>query len=165
LPLVKPYLLNDATWGDPFVSEYFVWVDADIGSALGDPRPLFTDACQRNLATMLRDDRLLMVGAPLADTAPGPRLAQFAAREPRYVVNGRLFGGTRPAVSQFMGAYDVALTRMLRAGFLRSEDEIFTVAGYELPQRFSLHRLGAGGLRAFFDDLQARVPERSVEFF
>jgi FkbM family methyltransferase len=165
LPFVlsKQFFLNDAALYDPFGSEAFLWLDGDIETAIGDPAPQLSDECVGNLASLLRDDRMLYLCAPLAPEADAPGfsrsgVARFVGHDPAYVVQGRMFGGTKRAVNAINGAYYSYLSQSLADGVLASEAQILTIVSHTERALCNLQRLADGRLRTFFDRLQHGVP-------
>lgn len=157
----KRLLLHDATVGNPFNTEYFAWIDADIARAIGDPRLQFTDACERQLSALLRDDRMLLVGTRSAPERCAPDrlpMAAWCGEEPEYVVSGQIFAGTRVTVRAVNDVYFDHLWKAVHAGYVASEDQLLTIVSYTHRHLCNLHLVGDGGVCAFLDDLQ-RVPE------
>jgi FkbM family methyltransferase len=166
--LSKQFFLNDAAIYNPFETEYFLWVDGDIASHIGDPVAQFTHECRRNLATLLSSGRLMYVGCPAqpaSGTTPDARapMAAPAAPEPAYLASGRLFGGGRDAIHAINGLYYSALETTLTAGHLGSEAELLTMLSSQRQRSCDVQLLASDRpLATFFDRLQHGVPQAAT---
>jgi FkbM family methyltransferase len=160
--LSKQFFLNDAAIMDPFDTEAFLWIDGDIGGAIGDPQARFTEPLRRRVAALFAGNRMLYLCRPWGRRGDGPRLgraqmAELTGEEPAHLVSGRCFGGTREAVSGINAAYFSHLMWSLERGYMGTEEHILTMLSYTHAALCTLQKLPPRAwLRAFFDRMADR---------
>lgn len=164
--LGRACLLHDAVLGNPFGTEYFAWIDADIGRLLGDPAAALTAAAERALAARFCDDRLFCLAAPPGAALVGEdvdlaRLGSLTGTAPAPAVHACLYGGTRPAIAATFGPAMQALERLLAAGHLPSAAEVLTLTAATHPSLCTLAPLGAAGVRGFVAALSGASLDRA----
>ena len=119
LSLSAIFLLNDATLYNPYGTELFLWVDADVLPVLAKGLDEMPPEWSRVLEQMASDARLwLTEGA----------------------VTGKALGGAKPAINAFNGEYYACLDRLLRGGEICSRSEILARLAHSLPQLCNLQR-------------------------
>jgi hypothetical protein len=79
----------------------------------------------------------LMRGYPREVLLEELEVTEEAARAGLRVVDGTLFGGSRPAISLLTGYYDLVLRHMLRKGVMGSEREPLSIAMQNVGYNFS----------------------------
>ena len=120
LSLSATFLLNDATLYNPYGTELFLWVDADVLPVLAKGLDEMLPEWSRVLEQMASDARLwLTEGA----------------------VTGKALGGVKPVINTFNGEYYACLDRLLRGGEICSRSEILTRLAHSLPQLCNLQRV------------------------
>lgn len=134
LSLSAPFLLNDASFYNPFSTDHFLWIDIDalpiVANGFDEKLPQWALVVEQ----IVRDSRVwLPVGAaPDRETLePATRLWLDASLESLlFSVTGRALGGAKSAINAFNGAYYSCLDRLLRAGELCSLSDVLTLLAH-----------------------------------
>lgn len=137
LSLSATFLLNDATFYNPFGAELFLWVDVDVLPVLAKGLDEMLAEWNRVLEQMASDSRLWLT----ADAAPDREaLDQAPAESLPFSATGKALGGAKPAINAFNGEYYACLDRLLRDGEICSRSEILTRLSHSHPQLCNLQR-------------------------
>ena len=154
-PLVmsKMFLLNDATLYNFFDSDSFFWIDAGltrtVGATLLSSASLFT-----KIESEMAEHKLLSVGFPyphscstevhgftktaMASMASAPAIDR--------VIRGGFFGGTKLTINTVNAKYYSSLEATLGAGYMGTEESVFTLLSYAHPELFDVHMVDPNGL-------------------
>jgi hypothetical protein len=146
LSLSTFFLLNDATVYNPFGTEHFLWVDIDVLPVLAKGLDEMLPEWSRILEQIASDSRLWLSAAAAPDRetleqATRPRL-EAPLESLLFSVTGKAFGGAKPAINAFNGAYYSCLDRLLRGGELCSISEVLTLAAHSNPHLCNLQNAG-----------------------
>jgi hypothetical protein len=157
-PLVmsKMRWLADVARENPFKSAGVYWADAGLLSTVSADL-LHAPVMPARVLEAAKEFLLIEFPYRAAEIHGFPRreLAQFAGvgsvdRVPR----GGFFGGAPERVTDVAALYDELLETTLDAGFMGTEESLFTILAYRHPRRFSHYMVEADGLLGpFFEDL------------
>jgi hypothetical protein len=128
LSLSAIFLLNDARLFNPFQTDYLLWVDAAVLSALP------ADGLQYAVQQISRDARLWLpcgVAPEREGLAQATRLWLDSPLESiLFSVRGDFIGGHRSAIHAFNGAYYSCLEHLLGSGETCSRSEYLTLLAH-----------------------------------
>jgi hypothetical protein len=158
-PLVtsKMFLLNDARIFDKFDSQFLFWIDAGLTNTvhLG----YFThDKVLNNLSKHI--DKFTFVCFPYESNNEihgfsYPKINEWANDDVKKVARGGLFGGPKETISQINGEYYNLLNETLSQGYMGTEESIFSIMIYKLPELVNYFEIESNGLFGkFFEDLK-----------
>ncbi len=152
-PLVmsKQFFLNDATIYNFFDTKYFLWIDAGISNTIGDPVQYLNDDFSQKISRHLR--KMLYVCFPYDGKVEvhgfeKTAFNRFAGQETDRVARGGMFGGTAYAINQVNSIYYQLLGDTLNAGFMGTEENIFTLITYLYPELCHILWIESNGLIA-----------------
>ena len=143
LSLCKPFLFNDATFYDPFVSELFFWVDVEslsvVSNGLKDKNVGWESAFEQ----IIGDTRLWV---PISAKPPSKALERLVRRWEGdnlsallpFSVTANALAGTKVTINTFNGHYYDCLKRVLSEGALCSPEEIVSVMAHTNPHLFNV---------------------------
>lgn len=155
----KMFMLNDACLHNPFDTEYFVWIDGGITNTVHEG--YFThDKVLDKINSYI--NKFLFVSFPYKD---GPEIHGFSrsgmenycGEDPQYVCRGGIFGGHKDFIAEANATYYHLLFNTLTAGFMGTEESVFTIMAHKEPSkysRFELKEEDAGLLSPFFEKLK-----------
>jgi len=157
----KMFLLNDATFHNPFDSEYFFWIDAGITNTVHpgyfshdkvfDNLPQYTDVVNRFIFLSYPYE-----GADEIHGFPRAAMARHCNTDyVRYVCRGGFFGGKKADINTINSLYHNMLAVTLHEGLMGTEESIFTILAHkfsELIYRFEI--AGDGMIWPFFEKLK-----------
>jgi len=151
--LAKMFMMSDASITNPFNTEYFLWLDAGITNTVH--KGYFShDKILHKLETFL--DPFLFLAFPYAT---GPEIHGFnrsalnkycEVPNVEFVCRGGMFGGNKETIQKFNSLYYSLLASTLHAGFLGTEESLFTVLGYRYPMDINLFMLQEYGMISNF---------------
>ena len=155
----KMFMLNDACLHNPFGSEYFIWIDGGITNTVHEG--YFThDKVLDKIDQFI--NKFLFVSFPYPD---GPEIHGFSRsgmqsycdEDPQYVCRGGIFGGHKDFIAEANATYYYLLFNSLTAGYMGTEESIFTIMSHKEPSKYSRFELkteDAGLLSPFFEVLK-----------
>lgn len=171
-PLVmsKQFFLNDATHFNHFNTKYFVWVDAGLSNTIGNPEHYFDADFEQKIIPLL-DNKMLYVAFPYDENAPEvhgfvkPKLDQIAGAKTQHVCRGGLFGGNKDSINFVNDVYYQLLNSTLNAGYMGTEESIFTIISYLHKDKVNLGMIEGNGLiYKFLRDLKQSALPKVREF-
>lgn len=162
-PLVmsKMFLLNDASFSNPFNSQYFYWIDAAISTTVHSGY-FWHDKVFDNLATYSEAmDALTFISYPYIG---GEEIHGFPRKDMerycntdyvRYVCRGGFFGGKKEHINHLNGLYHATLNNTLTDGLMGTEESIFTILAHRYPDLITRFEIQDDGLIwPFFEKLK-----------
>jgi hypothetical protein len=158
-PLVmsKMFLLNDARIFDKFDSQFLFWIDAGLTNTV-HPGYFTHDKVLNNLSKHI--DKFTFVCFPYEanNEIHGfsyPSINNWANDDVKKVARGGLFGGPKETISQINGEYYNLLNETLSQGYMGTEESIFSIMIYKLPELVNYFEIESNGLFGkFFEDLK-----------
>lgn len=152
-PLVmsKPFLLNDARILDQFDSTHLYWLDAGITNTVHPG--YFTH--DRVLEKLTDVDRINFVAFPYQanNEIHGfdyQHLCQLAGDKVDKVCRGGFFGGPTSAISGFSASYYRLMEETLDAGYMGTEESLFSILLYQSPRSYQYALIEENGLISTF---------------
>lgn len=157
-PLVmsKPFLLNDARILDQFDSTHLYWLDAGITNTVHPG--YFTH--DRVLEKLTDIDRISFVAFPYQahheiHGFDYQHLCQLAGDKVDKVCRGGFFGGPISAISDFSASYYQLMEETLNAGYMGTEESLFSILLYQTPHSYQYALIEENGLLStFFEALK-----------
>jgi 2-polyprenyl-3-methyl-5-hydroxy-6-metoxy-1,4-benzoquinol methylase len=167
-------MLHNVTVWNPFQSNYFIWLDAGITNTVYEK--YFTDdKVLDNLIPHLDPFLFLSYPYEARDEIHGFKIDamnKFARAKVDYVCRGGLFGGHIDAIKSANGMYWHLLNDTLHAGYMGTEESIFTIMSYLEPEKFRRYSLDANGLVVKFIDALGKnevvlepIPEKNIKLY
>jgi hypothetical protein len=158
-PLVmsKMFLLNDARIFDKFDSQFLFWIDAGLTNTV-HPGYFTSDKVLDNLSKHI--DKFTFVCFPYDanNEIHGfsyPSINNWANDDVKKVARGGLFGGPKETISHINGEYYNLLNETLSQGYMGTEESIFSIMIYKLPEFVNYFEIESNGLFGkFFEDLK-----------
>jgi len=158
-PLVmsKMFLLNDARIFDKFDSQFLFWIDAGLTNTV-HPGYFTHDKVLNNLSKHI--DKFTFVCFPYEanNEIHGfsyPSINNWANDNVKKVARGGLFGGPKETISHINGEYYNLLNETLSQGYMGTEESIFSIMIYKLPEFVNYFEIESNGLFGkFFEDLK-----------
>lgn len=152
-PLVmsKQFFMNDASIFNSFNTKYFLWVDAGISNTIGNPSGYMNKDFGERIAALFNDNKMHYVCFPYEASAEvhgfeKNAMAKYAGKETKYVARGGIFGGSRDAIGAINTVYYNMLSETLNAGYMGTEESVFTLVTYVHPQLCTNHMIQGDGL-------------------
>ena len=164
-PLVmsKQFLLNDATLFGYFDTKYFLWMDAGLSNTVNLQQYIDADFARRITPHM---NKMLYLCFPydgeveVHGFTKGP-MDKYAGEKTKYVARGGVFGGSKDIINRMNDKYYATLNDTLNAGYMGTEESIFTILSYKHKDMCNIRMIESNGLvYKFFEDLRA-LPVRS----
>lgn len=165
----KMFLLNDVTIWNPFNTEYFIWLDAGITNTVYEGffvENRVLDKINKHL------NSFLFLSYPYETNTEihgfdFRAICNFAGSKVEYVCRGGLFGGHKTAINEANGTYYAALSKTLDAGFMGTEESIFSIMAYQSPHIYRRYALDGNGMivkyvQALIDDSAELVEVEKV---
>lgn len=165
----KMFMLNDASIWNPFGTEYFFWLDAGITNTVPS-----THLIENNVLHKLTEfsNPFLFLSYPYeANTEihgfEFDAMNRFAGSKVEYVCRGGLFGGHKQQLNEANSTYYSLLTKTINAGYMGTEESIFTIMSYNEPDLYRRYELDGNGLIVKFtqsvidNDVKIVTPNKS----
>lgn len=158
-PLVmsKVFLLHDAKIIDPFNSEYMFWIDAGLTNTVHGG--YFThDKVLKKLPDYF--DKFSFVCFPyIANNEihgfTYPKINEWANSDVKLVGRGGFFGGPKDSITSINQIYYNILMDTLRAGYMGTEESIFSIMVYKHCDIINYFEIEDNGLMGvFFENLK-----------
>lgn len=158
-PLVmsKQFFLNDASIFNPFDTKYFAWIDAGLSNTVNLPAYFGEQFVQKLTKRM---NKMLYVAFPYDGNVEvhgfeKSAMNRYAHADTAYVVRGGFFGGTRDSIALINDAYYAMLQNTLNDGLMGTEESVFTLLSYNMPDKINLQMIENNGLvYKFFQDVE-----------
>jgi hypothetical protein len=152
----KMFMLHDAKVMDIFETDYFLWIDAGITSTVWEGS--FTkQKCLDNIIPYLNTFLFLSYPYQANTEIHGfdfQAINKYAREDVKYVCRGGLFGGHKDTLTQANSTYYHLLSDTLQAGYMGTEESIFSIMTHLEPHIYRRYSLDENGLiQKFIDDL------------
>lgn len=153
----KTFLLHNAKIANHFNSKYMYWIDGGITNTV-HPGYFFHDKVLDNLEQCL--DKLLFICFPYETDSEihgfeKEAIDRYAFENVKRVARGGFFGGSVDLISKFNELYYEVLDSTLNAGYMGTEESIFTILSYLYPDIFESEMIEGNGLISkYFEDLK-----------
>lgn len=164
-PLVmsKMFMLNDASLFGAFPVKNYLWVDAGIANTMS---PGYFDAEFERRITPYLNNKMLFVAFPYDGTVEvhgfeKNKLNQMAGADTKFVCRGGLFGGNKASINEMNALYYQELHGSINAGYMGTEESIFTILAYKYADKCNVAMIEGNGLiYKFLEDLKnEKIPE------
>lgn len=157
----KMFLLNDASLANPFNSTHFYWIDGGITSTV-HPGYFSHDGVFEKLEQYSNEvDGFVFLSYPYEGNSEvhgfeRNKLAKYCYTNfVNYVCRGGFFGGKREDINNINGKYYNTLANTLEAGYMGTEESVFTILAHTFPEGINRFELKADGLVwPFFEKLK-----------
>ena len=73
---------------------------------------------------------------------------------PDFVCRATLFGGTKQAIAAVAAPYNALLQRSLEAGYIGTEEALFSGLAVKYPQLFNLFAMPTGDIKNYLETLR-----------
>jgi hypothetical protein len=158
-PLVmsKMFLLHDAKILDKFNSKYMFWIDAGITNTV-HPGYFTHDKVFDKLDKYI--DKFSFICFPYKPEKEihgftYPDINNFAGDDVKLVGRGGFFGGPVEEITNVNSLYYSILSETLNAGYMGTEESLFSILLYKYPTVFNYFEIEENGLVGkFFEDLK-----------
>lgn len=151
----KMFLLNDAVSMTNYDSSHFYWIDAGLTTTVN--LSFIQNADYKKLTD---SDKFTFVGFPYeaSNEIHGfsyPKINEFANGDVKIVGRGGFFGGPKKIINKINGEYYSLLNRTLSGGYMGTEESIFSILIYSLPELVQYYEIDSNGLiYKFFEKLK-----------
>lgn len=154
----KMFMLHEASIWSPFNTEKLVWLDAGITNTVD--WSLIRQASTWKMIEAHIDPWLFLSYPYDAEKEihgfKYEWMNKYAEADVKYVCRGGLFGGTRDVIREANGIYYSLLNGSLSQGLMGTEESLFTIMSYQMPDTFRRYELDGNGLIIkFIQDLHA----------
>ncbi len=155
----KIFLLNDATFYNPFDSTHFYWIDAGITNTV-HPGYFSYDGVFDNLETYSNAHTgMTLLAYPYSGYEvhgfPSDQLNQRCHTEVSRVCRGGFFGGAKKDINEFNTIYHGYLRDTLHNDLMGTEETIFTMVSYLHPELVNVFDIDDNGMIwPFFERLK-----------
>ena len=144
----KMFLLNDVTIWNPFDTDYFFWLDAGITNTVPHGH-LAHDNVLKKLTDYGNPFLFLSYPYEANNEIHGfdfKAINRYAGKEVKYVCRGGLFGGHKTQINEANATYYSLLEKTLSAGFMGTEESIFSIMSNIEPDIYRRYELDSNGL-------------------
>jgi hypothetical protein len=153
----KFFMLHDCSIFNPFNSEYLFWVDAGISSTVN--LGYFTRyKVQDKLPEIVKNFLFLSFpydGQVEVHGFTKQPFNEYCGENSEYVARGGFFGGSIEYIKKFNGKYYDTLRSTLDAGYMGTEESIFTILCYRYPEDITRVNIDCGGMiNTFFEAIK-----------
>merc|ERR1712137_1177575 len=172
MPLYNPMVMSKLLWTrdaarlNPHQTDSFLWIDG--GHLCNDPKQITADNID---AFTSHFDKLLIT---YFEYEPWGEIHGFEEKAFRryidapkdrilHVGRGGVFGGTKEYLEVASEAYMLALGETLSAGYMGTEENIFSILRYRFPELVSVYENGEGGNCAIFSEAIYGPPPPPLE--
>lgn len=153
----KFFMLHDSCIFNPFNSEYFFWIDAGISSTVN--LGYFTRfKVQDKLPEIAKN--LLFLSFPYDGQVEVHGFTkqpfnEYCGTNSEYVARGGFFGGQIEYIKKFNSKYYHTLRETLDAGYMGTEESVFTILCYKFSEDITRINIGVGGMiNTFFESIK-----------
>ncbi len=165
-PLVmsKQFMLNDATLFGYFDTKYYLWMDAGLSNTVNLQQYIDADFGRRITPHM---NKMLYLCFPydgdveVHGFTKGP-MDRFAGEKTKYVARGGVFGGSKDIINRMNDKYYSTLNDTINAGFMGTEESIFTILTYKHKDMCNVRMIESNGLvYKFFENIRNQPVRKS----
>jgi len=167
----KMFLLNDAAIIDPFNSTHLVWVDGALTNTVNEGY-FWSDKVLDKLDEHF--NKFSFVAFPYDGKVEihgftYSSMCHYAGDEVDKVCRGGIFGGPKEIIGKINEIYYSILADTLSAGYMGTEESLFTILLYQHPEFFQYYDIEMDGLLfRFFENLknnnlQAKLQSNKIE--
>lgn len=164
-PLVmsKQFMLNDATLYGLCDSKYYLWMDAGLSNTV-NLEHYITEDFERRITPHM--NKMLYLCFPydgdveVHGFTKGP-MDRFAGEKTTYVARGGVFGGSKEAINAMNDKYYSTLNETINAGYMGTEESIFTILTYKCRDMCNVRMIESNGLVYKFFEAINSVPLRN----
>jgi len=167
----KMFLLNDAAIVDPFNSTHLVWVDGALTNTVNEGY-FWSDKVLDKLDEHF--NKFSFVAFPYDGKVEihgftYSSMCRYAGDEVDKVCRGGIFGGPKGIIGKINEMYYSILADTLSAGYMGTEESLFTILLYKHPELFQYYDIEMDGLLfRFFENLknnniQAKIQSNKIE--
>ena len=157
----KMFMLNNASIFNPFNSTYFFWIDAGITSTV-HPGYFSHDKVFLNLINYCKSHKDFLflsypyIGGEEIHGFGREKIAEYCNTDyVKYVCRGGFFGGKKERLNEINGLYYNYLKSSLIAGYMGTEESIFTILAHNHKNVIHRYELQENGLVwPFFEELK-----------
>jgi hypothetical protein len=153
----KVFLLNDAAIFDPFNSTHLVWVDGALTNTVHEGY-FWHDKIISKLEKYFNKFSFVAFPYDGKNEIHGftyEPMCKYAGGEVDKVCRGGIFGGPKHIISRINEIYYSLMTDTLSAGYMGTEESLFTIMLYKYPELFQYYSIDMNGLLgSFFENLK-----------
>jgi len=160
----KMFMLHNAKIYNPFNTEYMFWLDGGITNTIHEGY-FSHDKIIHKLEKIV--DKLLFICFPYSTNTEIhgfsiSAMEKYAKSKVTRVARGGLFGGHIDYLSEANAQYYSLLNDSLSAGFMGTEESIFTIMTYLDEDLYKIHMIEDNGLiYKFFEDIK-NIPINNI---
>jgi hypothetical protein len=155
----KMFMLSDATIWNPFNTDYFIWLDAGISNTVYE-KYFSEHRCLDKIIPYLKTFLFLSYPYQADKEIHGfefDAINRYAREKVGYVCRGGLFGGHKDFIRQANSTYYALLQDTLEAGYMGTEESVFSIMAHLEPHLYRRYALDDNGLivkfvQALLDD-------------
>ena len=170
-PLVmsKQFFLNDASLFNFFNTKYFLWIDAGITNTVSIEGYFKDESLEEKLISNYLN-KMMYLCFPYDGTVEvhgfeKERFDWYAGTNTTYVARGGMFGGNKESINEMNDLYYNMLSNTINAGYMGTEESIFTLLTCKYPKKCNLHFIEPNGLiYKFFEDLKTVEIKKKAQF-
>jgi hypothetical protein len=144
----KMFMLHDAKIMNVFDTDYFLWLDAGITNTVYD-KYLTENRCFDKIIPLLKTFLFLSYPYEAVDEIHGfdfQEMNRITNQKVKYVCRGGLFGGHKDFITQANSTYYQVLAQTLVAGYMGTEESIFSIMANLEPHIYRRYGLDDNGL-------------------
>lgn len=161
----KQFFLNDATLHNFFGHTNYIWIDAAISNTIGDPTFYFDAEFEAKVTPHL--NKMMYLAFPYQSDAPEvhgftkSKLNEIAGTNTEHVCRAGVFGGNKESINAINDIYYQLLSSTLNAGYMGTEESIFTIISYLHKDKCNINFIESNGLiYKFLQNLkEAPIPQ------
>ena len=162
----KMFLLNDAAIFDPFDSTHLVWVDGALANTVHEGYFWHDKVIEKldkyfnkfSFVAFPYDGKVEIHGFTYSP------MCMYANDTIDKVCRGGIFGGPKHLISKANEIYYNLLVDTLSAGYMGTEESIFTIMLYKHPELFQYFSIEMNGLLGtFFENLKNNILETKIQ--
>ena len=144
----KMFMLSDATIWNPFNTDYFIWLDAGISNTVYE-KYFSEHRCLDKIIPYLKTFLFLSYPYQANKEIHGfesDAINRYSREKVEYVCRGGLFGGHKDFIRQANSTYYALLQDTLNAGYMGTEESIFSIMAHLEPHLYRRYALDDNGL-------------------
>jgi hypothetical protein len=153
----KFFMVNDATYHNPFNTKYFFWIDAGLVNTVSVEHL----SNMNRLETYMKDigDDFLFLSYPYETQSEvhgfnAEKFNEYCGEKSQYVCRGGFFGGSKAKINDLNSEYYNQLSSSLNENLMGTEECIHTILAYRYHKKVHRFELEGNGLvYKFFDHL------------
>ena len=150
----KMFLLNDVTIWNPFNTDYFIWLDAGITNTVPHGHLAYDNVLDK-LIPYLNPFLFLSYPYQADNEIHGfnyNAINKYSGKKVDYVCRGGLFGGHKSQINEANATYYSLLDKTLSAGYMGTEESIFSIMANIEPEIYRRYELDGNGLIVKFTE-------------